>query len=261
MKVDGLAAASAALNEGRPEDALEYLEGLEGPDADLLTGWAYLDIGQLGEAESRLARSALYLPNDDLDLRWLKAEVDLRAWRIEAAREGFEFLLDIAREPAFLERLALCLELDQDWDGAQALLVEAAELDPDTSPLPARLSEAAFDEVVAAAVAGLPVTFKEALARCRVVTEPMPFLALVPADAPEHVPPDLFGLFTGPDIHELAEEQTGTLPPTIYLFQRNLERASNDLQDLRKEIEVTLYHELGHLLGLDEEEVDSMGLG
>lgn len=261
MRVDGLAAASAALNEGRPEDALQHLEGLEGPDADLLSGWAHLDIGHLKGAEEHLARAALYLSSDDLDLRWLRAEVDLRAWRIEGAREGFEFLLDLAREPAFLERLALCLELDQDWDGAQALLVEAAEIDPDASPLPARLSETEFDEVVAAAVAELPVTFSEALTRCRLVTEPMPFLALVPAGAPEQVPPDLFGLFTGPDIHELAEDQTGTLPPTIYLFQRNLERASAEPQTLREEVRVTLYHELGHLLGLDEEEVDSLGLG
>lgn len=261
MSRDSFTAASAALNEGRPEDALECLEGLEGPDSDLLAGWAYLDLGQLFEAESLLARAVGALPHDDLDLRWLSAEVNLRAWRIALAREGFEALLELAREPAFLERLSLCLDLDQDWDGAQALLVEAAEIDPTGSPLPARLSEAAFDEVVASAVGELPMTFQEALARCRVVIEPMPFRDLVPVDAPEEVPPDLLGLFTGPDLHELAEEQVAILPPTIYLFQRNLERATSEVQPLREEIRVTLYHELGHLLGLDEEEVDSMGLG
>ena len=89
----------------------------------------------------------------------------------------------------------------------------------------------------------------------------MPFPALVPPGDPGAVPPDLFGLFTGPDLHELAEDHSAQLPPTIYLFQRNLERACPDTGSLREQIRVTLYHELGHLLGLDEDEVDAMGLG
>ena len=54
---------------------------------------------------------------------------------------------------------------------------------------------------------------------------------------------------------------SGSLPPRILLFQRNLERQSRDLEDLRSEIAVTLYHELGHYLGLDEGELIAIDLG
>lgn len=256
-----LETASAALDDGRPEDVLALLEGLGGPDVDLLAGWAHLDLGEVAAAEARVAQAARSLPADDLDLRWLRAELDLRAWRVEEARAGFEAVLGTAREPAFLERLSLCLDLMQDWPGADALLAEAARLDPEGSPAPARLTDAAFDEVVAAAITDLSPPFQEALARCRLVTEPVPFAALAPADDPGAVPPDLFGVFTGPDLHELAEDHGALLPPTIYLFQRNLERACAGAEALREEIRVTLFHELGHLLGLDEDQVDAMGLG
>ena len=69
------------------------------------------------------------------------------------------------------------------------------------------------------------------------------------------------GLFLGSTLHELAEDVSGELPPTIYLFQRNLERSCRDEVELREQIRITLFHELGHLLGLDEDEVDAMGLG
>jgi predicted Zn-dependent protease with MMP-like domain len=256
-----LEAASAALDDGRPEDALAALEGQEGADVELLAGWAHLDLGQVAHAEARVTRAAGSLPDQDLDLRWLRAELDLRAWRIEAARAGFEGLLEAAREPAFLERLSLCLDLAQDWPGADALLTEAVRLDPEGSPAPARLTDAAFDAVVGAAITDLSPPFQEALARCRLVTEPVPFPELAPADDPGAVPPDLFGLFTGPDLHEMAEDHGALLPPTIYLFQRNLERACAGGEALREEIRVTLFHELGHLLGLDEDQVDAMGLG
>ena len=52
----------------------------------------------------------------------------------------------------------------------------------------------------------------------------------------------------------------GGLPPRIHLFQRNLERFAVDREELQEEIAVTLYHELGHYLGLDEEELEELDL-
>ena len=40
---------------------------------------------------------------------------------------------------------------------------------------------------------------------------------------------------------------------------RNIERVSIDAEELREEIGVTLRHELGHYLGLDEEEIARTG--
>ena len=50
-------------------------------------------------------------------------------------------------------------------------------------------------------------------------------------------------------------------PGAIYLFRRNLLRVTSDREELSREIRVTVRHEVGHLLGLDEDELERWGLG
>jgi predicted Zn-dependent protease with MMP-like domain len=66
--------------------------------------------------------------------------------------------------------------------------------------------------------------------------------------------PDLLGLFDpGP----------GDLPaPRIRLWLSNLwEYSGNNKDDFRGEVRITLLHEIGHLLGWDEEDLEERGLG
>jgi predicted Zn-dependent protease with MMP-like domain len=66
--------------------------------------------------------------------------------------------------------------------------------------------------------------------------------------------PDLLGLFDpGP----------GDLPaPRIRLWLSNLwEFSGNDKVGFREEVRITLLHEIGHLLGWDEEDLEERGLG
>jgi predicted Zn-dependent protease with MMP-like domain len=49
-------------------------------------------------------------------------------------------------------------------------------------------------------------------------------------------------------------------PSSIALFQRNLERMARDQDELVEEIRVTLLHEVGHFLGLDEDGLRDLGL-
>jgi hypothetical protein len=49
-------------------------------------------------------------------------------------------------------------------------------------------------------------------------------------------------------------------PGAIYLFRRNLLRACTDRDELAREIRITVQHEVGHLLGLDEEDLERWGL-
>ncbi len=49
-------------------------------------------------------------------------------------------------------------------------------------------------------------------------------------------------------------------PSSIVLYQKNLERACDSKEQLVEEIRVTLLHEVGHFLGLDEEELEARGL-
>jgi len=70
--------------------------------------------------------------------------------------------------------------------------------------------------------------------------------------------PDTLGMFVGP---EFAEEGHSALPPQIILFLLNLwEFAEGDEALFCEEVHTTYLHELGHYLGLNEDELTERGL-
>ena len=80
------------------------------------------------------------------------------------------------------------------------------------------------------------------------------------AQLQDGIEPDTLGLFVGP---EFAYEETTTLPlpPQIILFLENLwDLAEADEEFFREEVRTTYLHELGHYLGLDEDDLFDRGL-
>jgi predicted Zn-dependent protease with MMP-like domain len=70
--------------------------------------------------------------------------------------------------------------------------------------------------------------------------------------------PDTLGLFTGA---EFAEEDDVPMPPQIILFLENLwDFAEGDEAIFSDEVHTTYLHELGHYLGLDEDDLTDRGL-
>ena len=71
----------------------------------------------------------------------------------------------------------------------------------------------------------------------------------------EGLEPDLLGLFVGPAM----DEEPGLddpLPPEILLFLGNLwDYAEEDPEVFREEVRRTYLHELGHYLGLEEDDL------
>ncbi|MFT5734072.1 MAG: putative Zn-dependent protease with MMP-like domain [Planctomycetota bacterium] len=253
-------AAAEALEVGNPEAALAEAANAADPgERALMEVRAYLAMGMVQSAEGAHERAAEALGEDDIDVVELEGELALIHWDLERATGCFEAIADVEDDAYVAERRALLADLAGDADASHALMELAREFDPER-PAPLRMSAEAFAVVVEGALADLPETFAKAVETARIVSEPMPFEALGEQTSLGPIPPDVLGLFVGPTIHELAEGASGELPPTIYLFQRNLERMSIDAEDLAVEIRVTLFHEIGHLLGLDEDEVAEMGL-
>jgi predicted Zn-dependent protease with MMP-like domain len=251
-----------ALDEGDPQRALAQLRRLERrgtlpPGAAVVAALAWLELEDPSQAD-RLLSAARGLPEDDLDLRWARAEVDLALWRLERAREGYEFLAREADGPELRYRLALLADLRGDSPQADREVAAALELDPDLPP-PPRLRSSEFEAVVARAAADLPPEFRARLEEIAVVVDPVPSAALSGGRA--DTPPDALGLFVGWSDLERSGDHSGQPGATIYLFQRNLERTCSSPEELEEEIRVTLYHELGHALGFDEDGVDALGLG
>jgi len=79
------------------------------------------------------------------------------------------------------------------------------------------------------------------------------------ADEPD-LDEDLLGLFEGCSRLDGVPETPQDLP-RIRLFLDNLwDHAKGDVNAFREELRITLLHELGHYLGLDEAQVAALGL-
>lgn len=107
---------------------------------------------------------------------------------------------------------------------------------------------------VEATLAALPAPLREPAARLPVTFERKPNRGLQ-ADGIEA---DTLGLFCGPDF---ADEAHTPLPPQIILFLENIwDAAGGEGKMFREEVRTTYLHELGHYLGLDEDELADRGL-
>ncbi len=73
--------------------------------------------------------------------------------------------------------------------------------------------------------------------------------------------PRLLGLFSGPTWPELHGGDAVWGSPVVYVFQRNLERVCADSREMAEQVRITVQHELGHFLRLEEADLHDRGLG
>ena len=118
-----------------------------------------------------------------------------------------------------------------------------------------QLKKLATDEVEVT-LAALPAPLRERATALPVTFEHIPNAAFVA----EGIEPDTLGVFTGPAFAD-EEQSASPLPPQIILFLDNLwDLADGDEGIFLDEVHTTYLHELGHYLGLDEEDLIDRGL-
>jgi predicted Zn-dependent protease with MMP-like domain len=119
------------------------------------------------------------------------------------------------------------------------------------------MTGAAFERLVADALATIPRRFRDALDNVAIVVEEEPSPELL--EEMEIEPPEtLLGLYQGTPLTERQWSHGNTLPDRVLLFQGPLERVSSDRDDLVVAIGETLIHEIGHYFGLSEEEIEEI---
>ena len=257
------------LEEGDILESLELAQSLsaEHPD-DGNVGLAHAAVAhEVGFAREALqaAQGAQGLGGDDESFRqYYVAASQYRLWKFDPARETAESL--VRAKPDFGEGwylLAQIAEMQQDEIGARRGYDRAYTIDPARFLRPSRITAEALDEVIAAATGDLPEEFHKSLAELSLIVQPLVSWEMVTPDseAEDPFPPDLLGLFVGASRLDHSVFNPVEQPGVIFLFQKNLERVCADRIELEEEIRITVWHELAHYLGFDDNDLDRLGLG
>ena len=114
--------------------------------------------------------------------------------------------------------------------------------------MPHYVTEEQFEELVVAALDEVPEEFWPALNNLVVIIE-------------DHPPDgeDLLGLYEGVPVTEQSPLDPSALPDRISIFRSAHYEMADDADGLACCVRVTVFHELGHHLGLSEERLAELG--
>jgi predicted Zn-dependent protease with MMP-like domain/Tfp pilus assembly protein PilF len=253
---EALRHAERALDLAEEED--EYLSALA------LKAGLEAELGEVDEAKRTL--SDLPPPDvalGDVDLALEIADLHLAVGDASVALERLRTLTASSPESADAWYALGCTaaevgdeaEMRTAWK--QAWKLDTAPRDQESDQDAQRLTEDAVTAVAERALGELPERARALLRDVPIIIAELP----AEADADAGLDPRALGLFCGtayPDISHVGGQPGLT---QIVLFRRNIERIATSKDELREEIRTTLLHETGHFFGLDEAELEGVGLG
>jgi ubiquinone/menaquinone biosynthesis C-methylase UbiE/predicted Zn-dependent protease with MMP-like domain len=136
--------------------------------------------------------------------------------------------------------------------------LEVRRLDLEAPRPPWALPEEEFVAIAEEALASLPEVVREKLANLPLIATDYPSEDLIR----EGLDPRLLGLITGVPLPNKAAVGEGAPDlDCVQLYQRNIERVCTTPDELRHEIRITVIHETGHFFGLDDDDLEDLGLG
>jgi predicted Zn-dependent protease with MMP-like domain/Tfp pilus assembly protein PilF len=153
--------------------------------------------------------------------------------------------------------LALALERLGCGEEAGRAFRRANAVDPDHYPLPVIVDEAAFEQATADAISNLPRSVREVIEPVPVLIQDFPDEDLI---LEENVSPQILGIFMGVPRTEAEASAQPTDLNRVILFKKNLEKVARTHAELVEQIHITLKHEVGHSLGLSEDDLERLGL-
>ncbi|MBX3729454.1 MAG: metallopeptidase family protein [Candidatus Sumerlaeia bacterium] len=223
-------AGNACWEEGDIEGALRYYRRANEMDPDRLDALVAIGVGLF-----HLCRFAA-----------AKAYIELASVEDPDCGEAWYYL-------------ALCSLREGDTRLARIFFERASQKEPDRWLLPVLLDEEEIHRLVEQMFALYPPEIQESLGNVAIVLEPMPSEDLLHSCDPP-LDPLLLGLFTGVPLPERSTFSAETELTQIHLFTYNIALVAGSRERLLEELAVTLKHEIGHFLGLDEDDLEERGL-
>jgi len=114
-----------------------------------------------------------------------------------------------------------------------------------------------FSQLVEEALREIPGRFRRSMQNVAVVVEDEPSNDLL-AEMEIEPPDTLFGLYHGTPLTERSWGYGNALPDRISIYQRPIEEACEDDDEIRDCVAETVIHEFGHYFGLSEEEIEEI---
>ncbi len=229
-------------------------------DLAVLEAQALNDLGRSDEALARIDAALRFAPGrgDALHEKGV-ALFDLS--RFAEARQALTKALAIQPDDAYTHQMmGLTFEALGELDKAEAALEQARKLAPRDLTAPVLISVEEFRREVDSVVDSLPAERKARVRSIKIEIADLPDPADLAAVKPPF-PPTILGLYRGP-VGQVAPlpPQPGEEAPSIALYRKNLARAVKTRAELSEQIRDTLLHEIGHLEGLDEDDLRRRGM-
>ena len=202
-------------------------------------------------ALSELSTSAI----DDPALAFELAELSLAAedprgalrW-VEIARKDEHYATDS------LHLLGRIHEARGDRDAMVEAWQQVRKADLAAPPGPVSISEDELERIASEALHELPEGVRAKLEHVPILIDEVPSEELV-ADGFD---PRTLGVIEGPTLADI--DALPTTATHIRLFKHNLERIAHDLDDLADEVRITVLHETAHYFGLEDDDLEKIGL-
>jgi predicted Zn-dependent protease with MMP-like domain len=119
------------------------------------------------------------------------------------------------------------------------------------------MTRAEFERLVEEALREIPRRFRRAMQNVAVVVEDEPAPAVL--EEMEIGPDDmLFGLYQGTPLPDRSWSYGNALPDRISIYQRPIEEACADEEEIRDCVAETVIHEFGHYFGMTEEQIEAI---
>lgn len=106
-----------------------------------------------------------------------------------------------------------------------------------------------FEELVDAALGAIPEELLAQVENCVVLV----------AEEPESQLGDVLGYYDGIPLSERTSQYSGVLPDRILIFRGPLCRMVNSESELADQVRITVWHEMAHYFGIDDDELDAWG--
>ncbi|HET9993321.1 MAG TPA: metallopeptidase family protein [Kofleriaceae bacterium] len=224
-------------------------------DLAVLEAQALNDLGRSDEALDRIDAALRIAPGrgDALHEKGV-ALFDLS--RFADAKAAFQKALGIQPDDAYTHQM-LGLTLEQLADpAADSELARAVKLAPNELTPPVLISKVEFQKEINTVIATLTPERRTRVHQIKLEIEDLPQAEDLKAVTPPF-PPTILGLYRGPVGRAPAPDDE---PSSIVLYRKNLARAVKTRVELTEQIRDTLLHEIGHLEGLDEDDLRRRGM-